>query len=175
MADPFIGEIRMVGFTYAPKDWANADGQLLQVAEHNALFALYGDLYGGDGRQTFGLPDLRGRVPIHTGRGPGLPDYDMGMRGGTPEVTLGEAQIPAHTHGAEVHASSQTGDQATPLNHYWAVPSRTTPFRADHDVTMNANAVDVESAGGSQPHQNMPPFLTIRFCVSLAGMFPPRN
>jgi len=175
MSEPFVGEIRMVGFPFAPRYWANADGQMMQITENEMLFSLYGTIYGGDGRTTFGLPDFRGRVPIHTGQGTGLPGFEMGQAGGAVEVPLSVQEMPSHTHGAQVHASSQAGDQATPQDHYWAVPSRTTPFRADHDSTMSPDAVEVEDAGGGQGHPNMQPFLTVRFCVSLDGVYPQRT
>jgi len=174
MADAYIGEIRMVGFTYAPQFWTNADGQMLDINSHQALYSLYGTLYGGDGRSNFGLPDFRGRVPIHCGRGPGLPDYEMGWAGGMPSVLLQTSQLPSHTHGATVHAKAATGDQTTPENHYWGEPSRPA-YAASKDVTMAADAVEVEASGGNQEHENRPPYLTIRFCVCLDGMYPPRN
>jgi len=173
MADPYIGEIRMVGFTFAPEGWANADGQMLTVAEHSALYSLYGTTYGGDGRNTFGLPDLRGRVPIHCGQGPGLPSYQMGWAGGYPAVTLTAAEIPPHTHDATVNAKAAEGDQTSPENHYWGEPSRPA-YAASKDVTMAADAVEVGEGGGGQAHQNMQPYLTIRFCVALTGIYPSR-
>ena len=174
MAEPFIGEIRMVGFPYAPQYWANADGQLLAISEYNALFALYGTIYGGDGRTNFALPDLRGRVPIHCGHGTGLPDYNMGMAGGYPTVVLQANQVPPHTHPATVHAKAATADETNPAGHFWAEPGRAA-YATDHDVTMNADSVEVQaSSGGGQAHQNMQPYLTIRFCVALEGIFPPR-
>lgn len=174
MSEPFIGEIRMVGFPYAPEHWANADGQLIPITQNPTLYSLYGTTYGGDGVQTFGLPDFRGRVPIHTGRGAGLPDYDMGQMGGYPSVTLHANQAPVHTHPATVHAKAATADQPTPTDHFWAETGRNT-FAADQDSIMNADAVKVqENTGGGQPHENMQPYLTIRFCVSLDGLYPPR-
>ncbi|MFC2078994.1 phage tail protein [Candidatus Bipolaricaulota bacterium] len=173
MAEPFIGEIRMVGFQYAPMGWADADGQLLPIQEHAALYSLYGTLYGGDGRTTFALPNLMGRVPIHVGRGPGLPDYYMGQAGGYPAVPLSQQQMPNHSHTATTHAAATTGDQVTPEGHYWAEPQRAA-YLATKNATMAADAVEIAEAGGGQMHENMPPFLTIRFCVSLEGIFPQR-
>jgi len=177
MADAYIGEIRMVGFPYAPQFWTNADGQMLSINEHTALFSLYGTLYGGDGRSTFGLPDMRGRVPIHTGRGPGLPDYEIGWKGGAPSVVLAATQAPVHTHPATVRAHAANGDQESPTDHYWAQPgSRTKGYSASHDATLSADAVEVgENTGGGQAHENMQPYLTIRFCVCLDGTYPPRQ
>jgi len=173
MSEPFIGEIRMVGFQYAPEYWANADGQLLPVDQNPALYSLYSTLYGGDGRTNFGLPDFRGRVPIHTGRGVGLLDYHMGQAGGMPSVVLQADEAPVHTHPVTVQAKAATADQLTPTNHFWAEPSRAA-FAADHDSTMNADAVQVQANTGGQPHENMQPFLTVRFCVALDGVYPPR-
>ncbi len=174
MAEAYIGEIRMVGFTYAPQYWANADGQILDIGQYQSLFALYGTLYGGDGRQTFALPDLRGRVPIHTGQGPGLPSFPQGSAGGVPSVVLAENEMPPHTHPAVAHAKAATADQTSPVDHYWAEPGRAA-YAADRDATMNEDAVQVlENSGGGEAHYNMQPYLTIRFCVCLDGMWPPR-
>ncbi len=175
MAEPYIGEIRMVGFTYAPQGWINADGQLLSVAEYTTLYSLYGTVYGGDGRNTFAIPDLRGRVPVHCGQGPGLPDYRMGSAGGSPTVVLTPNEIPSHTHTASVRAKAAEADQAAPSDHYWAQLARgAAAYAADHDTTMASDAVHVDASGGSQAHQNMQPYLTIRFCVAMTGIYPPR-
>lgn len=174
MTESFIGEIRMVGFTYAPENWANADGQMLQIAQYQSLFALYGTTYGGDGQQTFALPDLRGRVPLHVGHGPGLPSYPQGSMGGTPSVVLEEDQMPPHTHPAAAHAKAAVADQTSPVDHFWAEPGRAA-YAADRDATMHEDAVQVlENAGGGQAHYNMQPYLTIQFCVSLFGIWPSR-
>ena len=175
MAEPFIGEIRMVGFSFAPLYWANADGQMLSIAEHNALYSLYGTTYGGDGKTNFALPDLRGRVPIHVGHGTGLPDYRMGMAGGFPTVNLSTNEIPPHTHTATANAKAEDADQAPPTDHYWAQLARgATAYATDHDTTMASDAVKVDETGGGHAHQNMQPYLTIRFCVSLSGIYPSR-
>jgi len=175
MSEPYLGEIRMVGFPYAPDGWANADGQTLDIESNQALYSLYGTLYGGDGRTNFKLPDFRGRVPIHEGKGPGLPSYEMGAAGGQASVVLAASQAPAHTHPASVHANTANGDQSVPTGHYWAAIDRATPFSASQNTELNANAVQIEAnSGGGQPHQNMQPYLTIRFCVSLTGIYPPR-
>ena len=174
--EPFIGEIRMVGFSYAPEGWANADGQMMSIQENPTLYSLYGTTYGGDGRTNFGLSNLRGRVPIHVGHGTGLPDYHMGQMGGQPTVVLQGNQVPSHTHPATVHAKAGSADQLTPAGHFWAEPGRTNYYSADKDSTMNEGAVEVlENAGGGHAHENMPPYLTIRFCVALIGIYPPRS
>ena len=174
MAEPFIGEIRMVGFTYAPYGWSNADGQLIPIMQNPTLYALYGTTYGGDGVNTFGLPDLRGRAPIHVGHGPGLPTYYQGQAGGQPTVVLQVNQAPSHTHPTTVHAKATTADQTTPAGHFWAEPGRAA-YATDQDSTMHADAVQVQAnTGGGQPHENMPPYLTVRLCVALVGVWPVR-
>jgi len=175
MADAYIGEIRMVGFQYAPEYWSNADGQLLAVSQYTTLYSLYGVLYGGDGRTNFKLPDFRGRVPIHVGRGPGLPDFQMGWAGGVPSVVLAANQAPVHTHPAVVHARAGSATQVTPENHYWGEEGRTNLYCTDRSVNMAPDAVEVgENTGGGQAHENMQPYLTIRFCVCMDGQYPPR-
>jgi len=175
MADAYIGEIRMVGFPYAPMYWANADGQTLEVSQYPTLYSLFGTLYGGDGRTSFNLPDFRGRVPIHEGQGPGLPDYQMGWAGGVPSVVLAADEAPAHTHPATAYANTANGNQSVPTDHYWAAIDRATPFSTSQNTKLNADAVEVqENSGGGQPHENMQPYLTVRFCVCLDGFYPPR-
>ena len=175
MADAYIGEIRMVGFQFAPQYWANADGQTLSIGEYQALYSLYGTLYGGDGRSTFKLPDFRGRVPIHEGHGPGLPSHAMGEFGGHPTVALANNQVPPHSHPAAVHAKAAGGSDASPQDHYWAQHSRDLMYSTDKNVQMATDAVEVmDNTGGGQAHENMQPYLTIRFCVCLDGQYPPR-
>lgn len=174
MSEPFIGEIRMVGFQFAPEGWANADGQMMSVNENPSLFSLYGTLYGGDGRTTFGIPNFKGRVPIHVGHSAGLPDYHMGQAGGYPSVVLDQQQLASHSHTTTTHAGASTADKVTPADHYWAESNSRGAYLATHDVTMAADAVEIGDAGGGQPHENMPPFLTIRFCVALTGIYPQR-
>ena len=176
MADPYIGEIRMVGFSYAPRGWANADGQLVPVDQQPSLFALYGTTYGGDGRNNFALPDLRGRVPIHVGQGPGTDYHRMGQAGGYATIELHESQIPPHSHPAIVHAKAAGGTDASPEGHYWAQHSRDLMYCTDGNVQMAADAVEVlASTGGGEPVSVMQPFLTIRYCVCMTGLFPPRT
>jgi microcystin-dependent protein len=162
--EPFIGEIRMVGFTFCPQGWAEADGQILAIAQNTTLFALFGTTYGGDGTTTFALPDLRGRVPIHVGNG--------GSQGGTEAVTLSESQMPSHTH--TINAYSLEGDSAVPTGNLPAKSGIGDPDYSSEtpDTTMDADTVSSTGGGGS--HDNMPPFLTIRFCVAMTGIFPSR-
>ena len=174
MSDAFIGEIRMVGFQYAPEGWINADGQLLPIQNYATLYSLYGTLYGGDGVSNFGIPDFRGRVPIHEGAAPGLPTHQMGQAGGVPYVTLHASQAPVHTHPTVVNAKAAAAGVTSPADAFWAEPGRNA-YATEPDVIMNPNAVEVgENTGGGQPHENMQPYLTVRFCICIDGMYPPR-
>ena len=174
MSEPFIGEIRMMGFNFAPRSWAFCDGQLLAVSQNDALFSLYGTIYGGDGRTTFGLPDLRGRTAIHLGQGPGLSNRREGSRGGAERVTLVASQLPAHSH--TVTATSDGGNQLNPSGHIFATAATSgeTPYSAsDPDGSMNVNTLG--AIGGSQSHSNIMPSLVITFCCALVGIFPSRT
>ena len=182
MSEPFIGEIQMFGFTFPPRGWADCNGQLLPIAQNTALFALLGTTYGGDGRTTFGLPDLRGRVPIHTGTGPGLANRALGSRGGNESETLNTGQIPAHTHIATSQARAVTpaGNSNDAANNFWADDagvSSGTYHTGPANATMNNDAIttSVQSTGGGMSHNNMQPYLTVRFCIALTGIFPSRN
>jgi microcystin-dependent protein len=169
MAQPCVGEIRMFAGNYAPEGWAFCDGSLLSIAEQELLFTLIGTTYGGDGQETFALPDLRGRVPIHQGTGNGLQSYTLGEKGGTETVTLTTAQMPAHTHTAV--ADSAAGSQATPGGGVWAANAAAKPYGSSApSAAMNAAAV--ASSGGGQPHENMLPFLGINYIISLSGIYP---
>jgi microcystin-dependent protein len=166
--EPFIGEIRMFGGNYAPRDWAFCNGQLLQISQYTTLFAIIGTTYGGDGRTTFALPDLRGRVPLHPGQGPGLSRRSLGQRGGTESTTLSVNQMPSHTHVAQ--ANSGDGDSSTPEGNFWAKSG------ADYHTAYNANMSPgaIANTGGSQAHENMQPYLGIHFIIALEGIFPSR-
>ena len=172
----FIGEIIMVGFPFCPYGWADADGQLLNIYEHTALYSLYGTTYGGDGRTTFALPDLRGRVPIHTGHGPGLPEYSLGESGGSREIYLEPDQLPRHIHAAILRASSGGAVGNSPEWSYLAASQAADIYTdAVPDVKLGYNSVVVqENASQEQPIDNMPPYQTVRFCVCLEGVYPPR-
>ncbi len=174
-AEPFVGEIMMFGGNFCPRGWANADGQLLQVNQNDALFSLLGTMYGGDGRTTFGLPDLRGRVPLHVGQGPGLTNRRQGSRGGKENHALNIAEMPKHQHA--LNASNGKGSQTVPTGNLLAHESRKSPI---YDIASNRgltpmNKAAIEAVGKSQPHNNMQPFLGIRFCVALQGVYPSRN
>ncbi len=175
--DRFIGEIIWVGFNFCPRGFARADGQLLSIASNTALFSLYGTTYGGDGRTTFALPDLRGRTPIHNGQGPGLPDYRLGSKGGAVTHTLTPTEMPVHSHSATVNASTDDGNSASPDG---ALPAFAECTNYDSDgpmsqVTMSSSMVSVGNAGASQAHNNMQPFLSVMACIATQGIFPPRN
>jgi microcystin-dependent protein len=174
MSEPFIGEIRMVGFNFAPRGWALCNGQILSIQQNTALFSLLGTTYGGDGRTTFALPDLRSRVPLHQGQGPGLSNRTLGEQSGQEAVTLTTAQLPAHAHSAQ--CSSGKGNTNSPTGKLWSkdagVQSATYTGNAP-DGAMAANAIG--NTGNGQPHENMPPFLAVTFVIALEGIYPSRN
>ena len=170
--DPWIGEIALVPYNFAPRGWAMCDGQLLPIAQNTALFSLLGTTFGGDGQTNFALPDLRGRAPIHAGQGPGLANRSLGENGGNENVALNESQIPSHTH--QAMASSFNGISDSPAN---AVPARdpsgTPQYGAAANTPMGTGAI--AATGGSQPHDNMPPFLVMNYVIALEGIFPSRS
>jgi microcystin-dependent protein len=163
MSQPYIGEIRMFGGNFAPQGWAFCDGSVLNIADNTTLFTLIGTTYGGDGQQTFALPDLRSRIPAHVG-----PSYSMGQAFGEETVRLTVSQLPAHTHVPQ--AGNSTGDKSTPAANVWAASALHQFSSAAPTVTLDPAAVGV--AGGSQPHDNMSPYLVINFIISLFGIFP---
>ena|ERR1022692_3560582 len=169
MSQPYVGEIRMFAGNFAPSGWAFCAGQLLAIAENDTLFNLIGTTYGGDGQSTFALPDLRSRVPINQGQGSGLSNYPLAQNGGFETVTLQLAQIPSHTHVPA--ANSAVGSSTSPSGNFWAERSGTNEYS---NVTPNGNmnAGTLQSTGGSQPHDNMLPFLAINFIISLFGVYP---
>jgi microcystin-dependent protein len=168
MSSPYIGEIRLVGFNFAPQGWAKCDGQLLDISQNDVLFQLIGTTFGGDGQQTFALPDLRGRVPIHSGTGPGLSNYQIGQSGGTETVTLTTQQLPGHTHAGAGAVGAADTNLSTGM-----------PASGGPDLYANAQGAGTSIAGtntgGNQPHENMGPFVTINFVISLFGIFPSQN
>lgn len=171
MGTPFIGEIRMFGGNFAPVGFAFCDGQLLPIDQYDALFSLIGTTYGGDGQTTFALPDLRGRIPVHTGQGAGLPNYVLGQLGGSETVTLTAQQLPVHTHAAQ--AQSGAGNQPGPAGGLWAASGQNQFSASAPSVGMSPAAVG--PAGGSQPHDNMMPFQVASFIIALEGIFPSQS
>jgi len=166
MAEPFLSEIRIMSFVFAPKGWALCNGQLLPINQNQALFSLLGTTFGGDGRVNFALPDLRGRTPIHVGSG-----HTLGERGGEQAHTLSIAEMPTHTHPAT--ATTSTGNVPTPANNLLAdTPSQ---IYAPATNLTSLTPGTVTSVGGSQAHLNMQPFLTLSFCIALQGIFPSPN
>lgn len=176
MGDAFLGEIRIFGFNFAPTGWAQCNGQLLPLSQNTALFALLGTFYGGDGKSTFALPDLQGRAPMHEGQGQGLSLRVIGEQSGSETVTLLQSEIPAHTHGP-AKCSSNAADQLSPAGNVWAVGGGRRAVVNMYTATPNDTVMSFQAlavAGGDQPHNNLPPYLTLNFCIALQGAFPPR-
>ena len=172
MSEPFIAEIRIFGFNFAPRGWAFCNGQLLPISQNTALFALIGTIYGGDGRTTFGLPNLQGRAPLHPGNGPGLSPYRLGEGSGSENVALTASQLPAHTH--QMRCNSGAANSQTPVDNFLAMElSPATMYAGGANDSMAADAIG--PTGGSQAHNTMQPFLTLNFCIALIGIFPSRN
>lgn len=169
MADPYVGEIRIFAGNYAPNGWLFCQGQLLSIAVNTTLFQLIGTTYGGDGQSTFALPDLRGRLPIHQGQGPGLQTYILGQTGGAEQVTLTTQQIPTHTH--PLVATNAVGSAASPQGGVLAASGSSNVYRpAPSAVALSSQTV--APTGGSQPHTNFQPYLCVNFIISLFGLFP---
>lgn len=176
MAESFIGEIKMIATTYSPQQWAYCSGSTLTVNQNQALFALIGAQYGGDGRSSFQLPDLRGRVPVHYGQGPGLRNYPLGARVGVESVVLQPEQIPPHTH--RLQASNNRANTSNAIGNVLAMSPATESTYISGTVTgtkQELNEAAVETEGAGQAHTNMMPYLAINFIISLAGTFPSRN
>ncbi|MGO4270832.1 phage tail protein [Paenibacillus sp. TAF58] len=178
-SEPFVGEICIFPFNFAPKGWAFCDGQLLPISQNTALFSLLGTTYGGDGKSTFALPNLQGMVPLHAGQGPGLSSYALGQTAGTEHVTLLNSEIPIHSHTLQYGIS--VGSQESPEGQIWkdtgsrrgGLAYTIPPANQTESVLMGALAI--APAGGGQPHNNMQPYLTLNFCIALQGVYPPRT
>ncbi|REJ76580.1 MAG: phage tail protein [Acidobacteria bacterium] len=178
MSEPFLAEIRIVGFNFAPRGWAFCDGQILPINQNQSLYSLLGTTYGGDGRTSFALPDLRGRTPIHVGASNGGAHHVEGQKGGEETHTLSAAEMPQHTH--QMAATSDTASANTPQGNRPAATTaavgnlyRTATSGSGLDVTLAAGAVT--NVGGGQAHDNMQPYLVLNFCIALQGLFPSRN
>ena len=189
MSDPFIGEIRPFGFDFAPRNWARCDGSLLPISSNTALFSLLGTIYGGDGRTTFALPDLRSRTALHYGNGPGISSYRIGQRGGVETVTLTALQMPAHNHAqpdtapgtGKMRAVASPASASDPTGNTLGLAAAYNSDAPTVDMAVDSVVVDpiahgnTDNTGGSQAHDNMPPNLVVNYCICLQGMFPPRS
>jgi len=176
MSQPFIGEIKIVGFNFAPRGYALCNGQLISIAQNTALFSLLGTTYGGNGQTTYALPNLQSRVPVHQGQGPGLSSRVMGEQSGQENHTLLTTELPAHTHSVTVApaCSAEDATTANPVGSVPAVPSGSA-YTSPATGTMANNTGTAGATGGSQPHNNMQPYLVVNFVIALQGIFPSRN
>ena len=172
MADPFVAEIRIFPFNFAPKGWAWCDGQLMPLSQNTALFSLLGTTYGGDGKSNFALPNLQGSAPMHPGQGPGLSLHDLGETGGSETVTLLQSEIPAHSHA--VSASQADGTSQTPAGEKLATGVAIGQYAVPGALTQLSPSA-LTPAGGDQPHNNLQPYLTLNFNIALQGVYPPRT
>jgi len=170
MATPFIGEITLFGFNFAPRNYAFCSGQLLPIQQNTALFSILGTTYGGNGQTNFALPDLRSRTPIHAGQGPGLSSFVLGQVSGVENVTLVSTQMPSHQHTAS--ASSGAPVVASPADAAWASGGNAA-YDASANTAMSTNALAI--AGANQAHNNQQPSLALNYCIALFGIFPSRN
>ncbi len=173
MDSPFLGMLAIFGFNFAPRGWAFCNGQLLSIAQNSALFALLGTTFGGDGQNTFGLPNMQSRIPVGMGTGPGLSNYQMGQMAGSENVTLLSTQIPQHSH-------FMMGSSEAPVQNSPAGGSLGTTARGVNSYTTGANSLSPMASatsitGGSQPHNNIQPYLAVNYCIALEGIFPSRN
>lgn len=171
MADPFVAEIRIFPFNFAPSGWAWCNGQLLPLSQNTALFSLLGTTYGGNGKSNFALPDLQGRAPMHPGQGPGLSLHDLGETGGSETVSLLESEIPAHSHSLSM--SLRPADNLNPAG--LALGTGNNAYIASNANLVQFSPNALAPAGGDQPHNNLQPYLTFYFNIALQGVFPPRS
>lgn len=171
--EPFLGEIRLFAGNYAPSGWAICDGRSLPIADNNALYSLLNTVYGGDGVSTFNLPDLRGRLPVHQGTGPGLSSYALGAKAGSETVTLTATQLPSHNHA--MLASLDSAQTASPQNNLLAASTVSFYSAADSTTLVSMAPTMVASTGGNQPHNNLMPFLCVNYIIALQGIYPTQN
>lgn len=172
MADPFVAEIRMFAGNFAPKGWALCDGQLMPISQNTALFSLLGTFYGGDGKSTFALPNLQGATPMQQGQGPGLSQRFLGEMGGEQYVTLIQSEMPAHSHAIMADGNTLNAKQTSPTGHVPGNLTGKTDFSSANQPNAIMNPVMASIAGGSQPHNNLMPFLGLTFIIALQGVFP---
>ena len=173
MSDPFVAEIRIFAGNFAPRGWALCNGQLLPISQNTALFSLLGTYYGGNGSSNFALPNLQGAVPMHPGQGPGLSLHDLGETGGSETVTLIQSEIPLHNHA--LMAVPDPGDLADPTGRSLARSATGNLYQSNTAAPVNMNVGVVQPSGGSQPHNNMMPYLALTFIIALQGVYPPRD
>ena len=174
MADPFVAEIRIFPFNFAPRGWAWCNGQLMPISQNTALFSLLGTTYGGDGKSTFALPNLQGSAPMQPGQGPGLSLHDLGETGGVETVTLLESEMPSHSHALRANSQDPADVQAPSPNVFLSLSSKGRGYAPSASLTPMSGQT-VAPTGGSQPHNNMMPYLTFYFNIALQGVFPPRT
>ncbi|GAB3988189.1 tail fiber protein [Spirosoma daeguense] len=177
MSEPFLAAIIMFAGNFAPRGWAFCQGQILSIAQNTALFSLLGTTYGGNGQTTFALPDLRGRVPVGPGQGPGLPPINLGQMSGEPTHTLIITEMPAHNHAAQAQGNTKPGAASSPGGNTWASSGGLDPEYINEapNAPMASNTVSVGIAGGSQPHNNMQPYLGLNYIIATEGIYPSRN
>lgn len=175
MADPFVAEIRIFPFNFAPRGWAWCDGQLLPLSQNTALFSLLGTTYGGNGKSNFALPNLQGRAPMHPGQGPGLSLHDLGETGGSDTVSLIESEIPSHSHA--LMSLPGPANRTSPIGNSIARSTGGNPYlpASPQPPLVAMSEMSIPPAGGDQPHNNLQPYLTFYFCIALQGVFPPRT
>ncbi len=170
--EPFLGQIQVFGFNFAPNGWAFCNGQLMSISQNTALFSLLGTTYGGDGISTFGLPDLRGRSMVHAGQGPGLSLINQGQMAGVESVTVLVSNMPSHNHGVSISVNTATGEDAAPTN---KIASSTNAFSEDSTAGSFLGGVNQQNVGGNQPLQIRNPYLGIYHCIALEGIYPSRS
>ena len=175
MADPYVGEIRLVAFNFAPFGWALCNGQIMSISQNTALFSLLGTQFGGDGKSNFALPNLQGMAPMGQGNGAGLTQRFMGETGGEPSVTLLQSEMPSHTHSAQAGAASNTETPGPTTIFGDGGRGKPEAYAAASGPQATMSAAAVGSAGGNQPHNNLPPYLVSNFVIALQGVFPPRS
>lgn len=173
--DGYIGEVRLFAGNFAPRNWAFCEGQLLAISSNNALFSILGTTYGGDGRTSFGLPDCRGRSPLHPGTGPGLSTFQLGAKSGNETTTLLVSNLPAHNHTATIKASNQDGEESDPDGQYLGKNEDAEIYHDSSNVTMGANSVEVGNTGSNTAFSNRPPYIALNYIVCLVGLYPSRN